>query len=131
VKDENGDLFADSHNILNKWENYFFQILNVCIIFYVRQTEMHAAEPLLPEPSCFEVEIAIAKLKRCKSPGTDQILAELIQTGGNTLCSEIQKHTASILNKEKLLQQWKESIIVPIYRKCDKIFCSNSRGISL
>jgi hypothetical protein len=22
VKDENGDLFADSHNILNRWKNY-------------------------------------------------------------------------------------------------------------
>jgi hypothetical protein len=23
VKDENGDLFADSHNILKRWKNYF------------------------------------------------------------------------------------------------------------
>jgi hypothetical protein len=23
VKDENGDLLADSHNILNRWNNYF------------------------------------------------------------------------------------------------------------
>jgi hypothetical protein len=26
VKDENGDLLADSHNILNRWKNYFSQI---------------------------------------------------------------------------------------------------------
>jgi hypothetical protein len=25
VKDENGYLFADSHNILNRWKNYFSQ----------------------------------------------------------------------------------------------------------
>jgi hypothetical protein len=29
VKDENGDLLADSHNILNRWKNYFSQLLNV------------------------------------------------------------------------------------------------------
>jgi hypothetical protein len=29
VKDEKGDLLADSHNILNRWKNYFFQLLNV------------------------------------------------------------------------------------------------------
>jgi hypothetical protein len=23
MKDENGDLLADSHNILNRWKNYF------------------------------------------------------------------------------------------------------------
>jgi hypothetical protein len=29
VKDENGDLLVDSHDILNRWKNYFFQLLNV------------------------------------------------------------------------------------------------------
>jgi hypothetical protein len=29
VKDETGDLLADSHNILNRWKNYFSQLLNV------------------------------------------------------------------------------------------------------
>jgi hypothetical protein len=29
VKDENGDLHADSHNILNRWNNYFSQLLNI------------------------------------------------------------------------------------------------------
>jgi hypothetical protein len=42
---------------------------------------VHAAEPLVPGPNYFEDEIAIAKLKKCKSPGRDQILAELIQEG--------------------------------------------------
>jgi len=50
----------------------------------VRQTEMHTAEPLIPEPNSFEVEITIEKQKRYKLPGIDQIPAELIQAGGNT-----------------------------------------------
>jgi hypothetical protein len=29
VKDKNGDLLADSHNIFNNWKNYFSQLLNV------------------------------------------------------------------------------------------------------
>jgi hypothetical protein len=29
VKDEKGDLLADSHNILNRRKNYFSQLLNV------------------------------------------------------------------------------------------------------
>jgi hypothetical protein len=29
VKDEKGDLFADSHSILARWRNYFSQVLNV------------------------------------------------------------------------------------------------------
>ncbi|PNF31288.1 hypothetical protein B7P43_G12666, partial [Cryptotermes secundus] len=89
VKDENGDLLADSHNILNRWRNYFSQLLNVHRVSDVRQTEIDTAEPLIPDPSPFEVESAIAKLKRYKSPGSDQIPAELIQAGGEILRSKI------------------------------------------
>jgi len=42
---------------------------------------MHVTEPIVPEPSTFEVELAIEKLKSHKSPGTDQIPAELIKAG--------------------------------------------------
>jgi hypothetical protein len=82
VKAENGDMLTDSHSILNRWKNYFCQLLNVHGVNDVRQTEIHTAEPLVPEPNSSEVEIAIEKLKRYKSPGTDQIPAELIQARG-------------------------------------------------
>jgi hypothetical protein len=55
--------------------------LNVYRASDVRQIEIHTAEPLVPDPSPFEVEIAIEKLKRYKS-GSDQIRAELIQAEG-------------------------------------------------
>jgi hypothetical protein len=80
----------------------------------VRQIEVHTAEPLVPGPSHLLVEIAIVKLK-CKLPGSDQIPAELIQVGGEILLSAIRKLINSIWNKEELPDQWKESIIVPIF----------------
>jgi hypothetical protein len=55
--------------------------LNVHGVNDVRQTELHTAEPLVAEPSAFEVEMAIEKLKRHKSPGIVQIQAELIKAG--------------------------------------------------
>ena len=39
----------------------------------VRQAEIHTEEPLVPEPSAAEFEMAIDKLKSYKSPGIDQI----------------------------------------------------------
>jgi hypothetical protein len=45
VKDENGDLLADSHNILNRWKNYFSQLLSIHSVSDVRQMEIHTAEP--------------------------------------------------------------------------------------
>ena len=55
----------------------------------VRQTDIHTTELLVPYPTSFEAEIAILKLKRHKSPGSNQTPAELIQTGGGILGSEI------------------------------------------
>jgi hypothetical protein len=63
-------------------------------------------------------------LKEYKSPGIRRILAELMQAGGETLYSGIQDFFKSIWNKEELPEQWKECI-VPIYKKGDKIDCSN------
>jgi hypothetical protein len=99
VKDENGDLLADSHNILNRWKNYFSKLLNVHNVSDVRQIEVHRAKPLVPGPSRLEVEIAIAKLKKYKSPGSDQIL-ELIQAGGKILLSAVHKLINSVWNKK-------------------------------
>jgi hypothetical protein len=36
------------------------------------QIETHTTESLVHDPSSFEVEIAITKLKRCASPGSDK-----------------------------------------------------------
>jgi hypothetical protein len=63
VKDENDDLLSDSHNIVSRWKNYF-ELLNVHNVSDVRQIRVHTAEPLVPGPSCLEVETAIAKLKK-------------------------------------------------------------------
>jgi hypothetical protein len=73
VKDKKDDLVADPHKIVNGWKNYFCQLPNVHGAGGVRQTEMHTAEPFVPELSASEVEVAIGKLKRYKSLGADQI----------------------------------------------------------
>ena len=81
------------------------------------------------EPSAFEFEMVIEEVKRHKSPGTDQIPAELIKTRGRKIRPEIHKHVNSAWNEEELAQEWKESVIVPIYKEGDKTDCSNYRGI--
>jgi hypothetical protein len=131
VKDENGNLLTDSYNILNRRKKYFSQLLNVHRVSDVRQIEVHAAEPLVCDPSPFEVEIAIAKYKRYKSSCNVEIPAELIQAGGEILRSKIHKLINSIWNKEKLPGQWKVFIIIPVHKKGDKTECSNYRGIPL
>jgi hypothetical protein len=48
-------------------------------------------------PVFLRVEVVIANLEKCKSPGSVQIPAEQIQAGGKTLLSEVRK-----IHKEEL-----------------------------
>jgi hypothetical protein len=61
-------LFPDPYSIVANLRNYFSQLLNVHGVSDVRQTEIHTAEPLVPEPSAFDFEVAIENLKSHRSP---------------------------------------------------------------
>jgi hypothetical protein len=62
----------------------------------------YTAEPLVPEPSASGVELSIEKLKSHKSPGSDQIPAELVKAGGSTIRCEIHKVSISIWNRDEV-----------------------------
>ena len=83
------------------------------------------------KPSALEVVVATEKLKIHKSPGIDQIPADMIKAGGRAIRSGINKLIHSIRNEEELPEEWKESIVIPVYKKGDKTHSSNHRGISL
>jgi hypothetical protein len=69
--------------------------------------------------------LAIEKLKSHKSPGIDQIQSELITGGDRTIRSEIHELVISVIheivisvwNKYELREEWKVSIIAPMYKK--------------
>jgi hypothetical protein len=114
VKDENGDLLADSHNILNRLKSYFSQLLNVHSVRDVRLIEIHTAEPLVHGLSPSEVEIVVVKMKKYKLPGSDQIPAELIETEGETLLG---------FRNSVILFGIRKNNVVPVYRKINKTDC--------
>jgi hypothetical protein len=64
-------LVIGSHSILARRRKHFSLLLNVRVVNYVRQTEIHTAEPLAPVPSALEFEMVIEMQKRHKSPGVD------------------------------------------------------------
>ena len=129
VKDEKSELVADSYSILATWRNYFSQVWNVHGVNDVRHTEIHTAEPQVPEQSAFEMEMVTETLKSHKSPGSDQIPAELIKAGDRTIGYKTHKLTIFTWNKKEMPEEWREAIIVHIYN--NKTNCSNYKGTSL
>jgi len=89
------------------------------------------AENEVIQPSYEELTRVIKCLKNHKTPGTDQILAELLKEGGETLWKRIHHLSKMIWVQHKMPEEWSMGIIQPIYKKGDKRECSNYRAITL
>ena len=82
---------------------------------------------ILPE----EVEKAIDQLKKGKSPGADNIPAELIQHCGPELITVLTSICQRIWKNKEWPKSWTRSLIIPLPKKGNLRACSNYRTISL
>jgi hypothetical protein len=55
-----------------------------------QQIEVHTAEPLVPGPNHLEAKLNIAKMKKYKSPSSDQIPEVIIKARSETLVCVIR-----------------------------------------
>jgi len=93
------------------------------------QTEIHTAEPLVAESSAFEMEMTIEKLKSHKSPGMDEIPAELIKAGGRTFALKSELFIR-FGKRRNCLRSGRSRALYLFYKKVDKTGCCNYRGSS-
>ena len=70
-------------------------------------------------------------LKLNKSPGDDGIVGEMIRALNERSGKELCELLEMIWLEEKIPEEWRKSIIVPIHKKGDRAVCSNYRGIAL
>ena len=78
-----------------------------------------------------EVESAIRALKIGKSPGFDNIPAELLKSGGNILITIFTDICNKIWETEICPSDWTKSLIISIHKKGSQQKCENYRKISL
>jgi hypothetical protein len=71
--------------------------------------------------SHLEVEISIAELKKCKSPGSDEIPAELVQARRETLPSVVHKPITSISNREELPDSGRSLLLYQFTKRVIKL----------
>jgi len=65
VEDEKDDLLTDYHSTFARWRKHFSELFSLHWVINVRWTEIRVrtAEPLVPEPSASEFEMAVEYLK--------------------------------------------------------------------
>ena len=93
------------------------------------------AETELPiscdKPSETEIKKAIMTLRSGKAAGPDEIPAEAIKADIETAVQMLYSLFSKIWEKEEVLAQWKEGIIIKLPKKGDLRDCSNYQGIML
>jgi hypothetical protein len=146
-KVENNTVITQTDQILNRWKEYFCTLLCTSVHFCIllnsdtdvlisnhgtlsTTIDNQTDTEILP-PSYNKVCSIINKLKSNKAGGTDNINPELIKQGGRTLKQRIYKLIIMIWGKEQLPKQWNEGIISPLYKKVDRLDCTNYRPITL
>jgi hypothetical protein len=91
VKDKKGDLLADSYScILNRWKNYFSELLNVHNTSDVRQIEVHTTEPSLL-PAIHKLVNFVFNKEELRDQWKESFIAPVHKKGDKTDCSNYRR----------------------------------------
>lgn len=117
-----------------KWEEYFRNLYGN--IHLTPQRTIGALNVIYTPLDSWQIskdsiETTMHKLKNRKSPGPDNIANELLKYGGSALLEELYTLFSKSLTRKETLQDWKESITIPIFKKGEKTNPKNYRGIRL
>ena len=129
IEDSNGVTLKDQDAILNRWRDYFSDLLNPVDATPIQIHEEQVEEDIQITEA--DVNAVIKSLKTGKAPGEDDIRPEMLKAMniyGVRWLTRVCKVACSTGQAPK---QWQTSVIIPIHKKGDKKKCTNYRGISL
>ena len=132
IQDRSGKCLTEEKKILSRWTEYCSELYNYdsCgdnTVLDCSQPPEEDLQPILRE----EVEIAVASLKKGKSAGVDNIPAELVQAGGETMIDVLTEICNRIWRTGEWPTPWTQSLIITLPKKGNLQLCQNYRTISL
>lgn len=134
IEDNSGELLTESTAVLKRWTEYCQDLYNYEIQPDKSLLEKEATMTRMPSPLPIlrgEVEEAIRTLPTGKSPGADNIPAELLKHGGEELTNYITNICQKIWERKEWPKEWTQSLIIPLPKKGNSRQCQNHRTISL
>ena len=133
--DSSGNLLTNECEVSDRWRQHFdkHQHGNEAEPGDGMVTDLAVPAPddTFPAPDLQEVKAEIGRLKNNKAAGIDQLPAELLKHGGETLATALYWAITKIWEGEILPEEWMEGVVCPIYKKGDKLDCCNYRAITV
>ncbi|XP_024868629.1 uncharacterized protein LOC112452576, partial [Temnothorax curvispinosus] len=142
LKAKDGTLLTSKDDQLERWTEYFTEVLVQAAVPAAEQTEKQMDnDARAPEggelkikidpPSYAEIRTAIQSLKGGKAPGIDGVPPEFLSADSSTTAKLLQPIVAMAWNQEELPSDWKKGIIIKLPKKGNLSLCDNWRGITL
>ena len=128
-------MLSEPDRILERWKNHFDTLFN-----------NHSTTPadLLPNspqastqhwmsepPSPDQLTKAMKRMKPFKASGPDNVPFELLNSIGPAVKLRLMELLTQIWNSDSVPPDFKNANIITIFKKGDRMFCCNYRGISL
>ena len=136
IEDQYGKLLTTGADIADRWKTYCTELYNYKAkigVDIIKEDVEGSGNSEDEEVTILksEVEDVIKELKNYKSPGADNICAELIKNGGEDTVKLLQLLCNKILETSEWPSQWTESILIPLAKKANIKKCTDFRTISL
>lgn len=138
IRDKDGILLTSIEDQVQRFKEHFSKILNNSTLPTPTSngtqgdTRTTRNMSLLSQPPQHsEIIKAVESMKNNKSPGVDNISAEMIKACPITTARLLHPLFIKIWETEKLPEEWLEGILVTIPKKGDLSQCRNYRGIML
>ena len=133
INDVTGKPLHNEGEILQRWEDYFKNLLNPDEGADIpsSSTPSHP-EHLEPKILTSEVEKAIRTSSKGKAAGIDGITTEIVMACGAVGIKWITTIIQKAWHERTVPEDWKNAIVIPIWKnKGSRKDCSNYRGLSL
>ena len=129
INDEDGNTLTESDDIKKRWVQYSTKLFES----QDEDNDFQLEEPceVEPPPLRSEVELALKQLTDAKSPGIDNIAAEIWKATGEEGIDLMWHLCCSIWQKKEWPLDWCRAVFVPLPKKGNLKECANHRIISL
>ena len=133
IINEDGELLQTNEERMARWRRHFAGILNVEHGVSEDTTDhlIDNSEGETPEIIREEVVKAVQRLKNGRSPGEDEVVAEMLKSGGEATVEWLFDILREVWRTRRVPVEWKRSVLVPIHKKNDRKVCDNYRGIAM
>ncbi|CAM4830075.1 unnamed protein product [Rotaria magnacalcarata] len=140
IGDKNGKLLVNSTDQLERWREYFCELLNVHSTvdpYVINEVQITTPSRLdlkrqNKQPSFEEVKIVLNQMKSRKAPGSDEVTADILKAGGESVIKWLHEMFTGMRENEQVVKEWSSTTLIRLYKnKGDKKLCDNYRGISL